>query len=246
MFYDHFYDSNFPKRADSDNPLNPIEIQHFVGQYSNADLIFLLNEHDFINIGNLLNLDTICDLYSTTQSNILCVRKKDFKEKFAKKIPKIFIQNNWYNCGPEWSNPIIFRPTTIFQKVTKNITSILFEQSDYKRYDESDQFSNSASFIPRKYFMTEIPKTFSKHNNLPPELSLMPTGSCQNSALVIIVKSARANLRNRFMIRSIFSIIQSETSDKFSLYFIIGQLDDQSDAVLSEVEKHGDIDESLK
>ena len=158
-------------------------------------------------------------------------------------IPKIFIKNNWSNCGPEWSNPIIFRPPNIRQNSTKNIIPVVFRQNDYNRYAEKDGFTSSESLISSKYIMTEIPKTFSKHKDiiLPPELSLVPTGSCQNSSLVVLVKSARPNLRNRFLIRSIFSIIQSETSDKISLYFIIGKSTNEADDLFSESKNHSDI-----
>lgn len=44
------------------SPEHSIELKDKLEMYAEAELLFIFNEHDFLNIGTLMNLDTICQL----------------------------------------------------------------------------------------------------------------------------------------------------------------------------------------
>ena len=44
------------------SPEYSIEMKDKLETYAEAELLFIFNEHDFLNIGSLMNLDTICQL----------------------------------------------------------------------------------------------------------------------------------------------------------------------------------------
>ena len=190
-------------------PTDPIELAATIERYAKADLIFVLNEHDFLNIGNLLNIDTICNIYNRTANHVLCLRQKIQHLRFQpaagyvsvegfkpnRNIPKLEIHGKWYNCGPEWLNPIVFRPMSHTHESysPESIQTSLLDKRDYVRCNKRDEFAPTERNLPPKYFILSIPETFAKLEkpHPPPGFSVIPTGACTNNSLVVIVKSGR-------------------------------------------------------
>ena len=107
-----------------------------------SDLILLLNEHDFININHFFNKNKICKFKKTAEKDIICFREaptktiwqenekqndfiyvKSFTENLQT-IPKILINGRWFNCGPEWINPILFQPKMFDNQILPQVTEI--------------------------------------------------------------------------------------------------------------------------
>ena len=124
------------------------------------------------------------------------------------KIPKITLNQTWYNCGPEWSNPIVLRPL-IDLRGNATVTTITFAKDAYIRYDSRDTFAGSEKQLPEKYIMRSIPPTFSKSKDeiSPPSLVTVPTGTCQNSSLTVLVKTALLVLVNQIWSRRTWKIV---------------------------------------
>ena len=78
-------------RQHPDRPDDAIEIDYLIRRFADADLIFLLNEHDFLNLGSLMNIDTICELYTKTAANVLCLRQNEPHQKFETKSSFIYV-----------------------------------------------------------------------------------------------------------------------------------------------------------
>jgi hypothetical protein len=107
-----------------------------------SDLILLLNEHDFININHFFNQNKICEFKKTAKTDIICFRENPAKSIWqanviqndfiyvksltqnSKTIPKIFINGRWFNCGPEWINPILFQPKMFNNQFVPQVTEI--------------------------------------------------------------------------------------------------------------------------
>ena len=113
-------------------PNRTIEIIDQVVHFCDADLMFVLNDHDFINIKS----DKLARLFQSSRlmNNIICLREAKSKVRQYSKIPEILINGKWYNCGGEEFNPIVFQPRIVLAG-RPHVVPIVSQENNYIRFE---------------------------------------------------------------------------------------------------------------
>ena len=171
-------------------------------------MILLLNEHDFLNINHFFTQNKICEFKQTAEKSIICFREIATKTvsqpnaieneyilvnsftKDSKFIPKIEINGRWFNCGPEWINPILFRPKIFNNRFMPEVTEIT--TAEYVRYDLVMGFMNSENKLDKDIYSLKMEELFPKIGEVePPGLKHVPVQTCSNNTLLVLIKSGR-------------------------------------------------------
>ena len=74
---------NFEYNFINHNPKNTTQLQDEVSRFPDAHLIFLLSQHHYINLANMMTPDRICQLYNQANGTVLGL-KQDLKSPAVK------------------------------------------------------------------------------------------------------------------------------------------------------------------